>query len=1107
MNDQIPKDLPECKLLNILADVASKRKDINFPFLQRLDDFRARVSAEVQYINQLFPEYTPHDANYHIGRLFHVADKLMTQEKLLGMNSAELFVLACGLYGHDWGMAVNENEKQFILSGKLSEGAKLEDLWILRDEQSRFQEFAQQHNLPRDPKGGFTAIKIELWQAYVRLTHAYRSAERARRYFETFGEGISEAVSRVCEAHWLDFSDLREETRFPQDFSVLGENVNLRAIAVYVRLVDLFDIANDRTPYIIWKYVAPRDVTSRMEWDKHRALQPITFPDYQEGRIVQVDGSTEDHEVYAALEDLKVFCEEQLKECKDILAQMNDARYFLNIYHISWRVISRGFKTPSIRFDFDRKRMFEIFSDQIYQGNPYVFLRELLQNSIDAIRMRKQVLSRHNIKTEELGSIRVNVDHKNNGDVIVTWTDDGVGMDEYIIKNFLAVAGKSYYSSKEFEDLGITFDPISKFGIGILSCFLVADRVDIETHRDPYLAPNSVPLNIYIPDVEKHFRIEQARPNTPYGTTVKVYVQVDKLMNAYRKMLDTEYQDECVQFEATEYLVRIAGFVEFPIVVTETGKTTIILHPDTVAPIYLQKKIDNGAIVKKLYCGLSLEECIYSQDISIAKKYLREEQIDIERDLKLPGFQGKISFILPISNDIDWNTEYGDIRIINQSSSRHIIQDLIRLKGVTQYYKKDFMPDYSGYASVFRDGVFVGEFEDYISPLKKIITNLTNFLRSEIDVSRTRLLGKSQNWEIPVDNALLAFFNKSWIKDAMSKTPEERLFLMSRGCSYYHLDINKVWQVSDTDRWPLPFIDNKGKLLVLEWAKIRDQEIPIVPLLLQKEVTKLLWYHLMSSKDYVGPLKSWNGGIALINNYIDISRNKLLPNHITYFCDFWRPIMKQYFRTIRFISAPGEGNKHWAQEILIPIKKNATRHTLSIEEIIRIFVENPDNLTDEMMVMLQDEDESFDIPYMFQRIARFPEPYEKAFAYGWDWMNFNHPMTKELLRLLALLWLSNRDEILSQAQKGTIDDAADQLPYLQEGKVVTKAILRDTQTSFDFILKLCREYGIIKDSRQSIQLPGADEFIPGTFVERSREEPAYLSSSKLLNKKFGQPAS
>src|SRR5262249_46312407 len=153
----------------------------------------------------------------------------------------------------------------------------------------------------------------------------------------------------------------------------------------YVRLVDLFDIADDRTPYAIWRFVAPENPASKMEWNKHRALSPVTFPVYDDGRCVRFDGQTLDPEVWAELEDLRRYCEEQITGTMNLLARHPDPRHRLDLRKLEWRVVAEGFRPINIRFEFDRRRMFEILADEIYQGDSHIFLRELLQNSIDAI--------------------------------------------------------------------------------------------------------------------------------------------------------------------------------------------------------------------------------------------------------------------------------------------------------------------------------------------------------------------------------------------------------------------------------------------------------------------------------------------------------------------------------------------------------------------------------------------------------------------------------------------------------------------------------------------------------------------------------------------------
>ena len=530
----VSTELPNCLLTQNLQERANQRRDVTFDYQGELRRFKERVSAEIRQINELFPEYTPHDDKYHISRLFHIADKVLGQQLISGLNASELFVLACSLYGHDWGMAVSEAEKHFIVRGVPPAGRHSNEFGLLPNESERFKQFLKEHSPTNTGENG--DVPVAVWREYVRQTHAARSGQRARLYFEPQGGGLGEAITRACEGHWIDFEKLQDYYLYPPDFSVLGESINLRALAVYVRLIDLLDIADDRTPFVIWKFVAPRDPVSKMEWAKHRALNPIACPPYQAGRSIQIDGSTDDYEVYAALEDLHAWIQEQFKGCMDTLHRLNDPRHRLDLYQIDWRVAARGFDPISIRFEFERSSVFEILSNYVYQGDSHVFLRELLQNSIDAIHVRREILQRKGAGVENVGVIRVDVEHKDNGDCELSWSDDGSGMDEYIVKNYLSMVGRSYYRSTDFEREGLSFDPISRFGIGLLSCFMVADRVDIKTYRDPYISQQSKPLHIEIPSVLRQFRTSShPHESAQVGTQVKVHVKGEKLKKVNMK--------------------------------------------------------------------------------------------------------------------------------------------------------------------------------------------------------------------------------------------------------------------------------------------------------------------------------------------------------------------------------------------------------------------------------------------------------------------------------------------------------------------------------------------------------------------------------------------
>ena len=116
------------------------------------------------------------------------------------------------------------------------------------------------------------------------------------------------------------------------------------------------------------------------------------------------------------------------------------------------------------------------------------------------------------------------------GNQVVSCTDNGIGMDEAIVRNFLTNAGRSYYRSPEFEqqrigfqDNGVDFDPCSQFGIGFMSCFMFGDHINIKTRRD--YGPGrgyGEPLEIEISGLGGLLVIRDGKIDQPVGTSVEI---------------------------------------------------------------------------------------------------------------------------------------------------------------------------------------------------------------------------------------------------------------------------------------------------------------------------------------------------------------------------------------------------------------------------------------------------------------------------------------------------------------------------------------------------------------------------------------------------------
>lgn len=116
-------------------------------------------------------------------------------------------------------------------------------------------------------------------------------------------------------------------------------------------------------------------------------------------------------------------------------------------------------------FQVNLKGMIALLSEHIY-SNPNTFVRELLQNCVDAITALR------NIDENYDGRIDVFL----NDDKTVSFRDNGVGLKEEEVYRFLTVIGES--SKRDTPDAD---DFIGRFGIGLLSCFVVTNEIKVES--------------------------------------------------------------------------------------------------------------------------------------------------------------------------------------------------------------------------------------------------------------------------------------------------------------------------------------------------------------------------------------------------------------------------------------------------------------------------------------------------------------------------------------------------------------------------------------------------------------------------------------------------
>ena len=503
-------------------------------------------------------EFTLHDGD-HLFRVLILMEKLLSPEKLEELTVPELMLLILSAFFHDIGMAPEEKD---VLSWKKvwdylpkfdddidkSEYNKFQRHYLARPEQkSKLEEFISHGN-----NSGADLIKNYLIADYIRTTHAERAITIIKKdwlekikYRDT--DLTVEFVS-ICFSHNEDpFSILNLDQNY-----LCGPEIytNLQLVAVILRLSDLLDFDAKRTPSILYSHLFVRHPISIKEWNKHRSIEAWSI----NPKSIQYHAKCDHPAIEASIHAFCDVIDKELSACNNIISSINDfcrSKDKKNAIKIPFKVDRSKINTKKgidgkpkyiyreTQFHLSKNQVIDLLMGTKLYGDPEVALRELLQNSIDACLLRSAL--EHGWGTQYTPEIKIRYSTENNEDILEI-IDNGTGMDQNIIDSYYSKVGSSFYKSSEFFDLksqsNVQFTPTSRFGIGILSCFMVADTLVVDTRRVYGPHDSSTPINLTIEGQESIFWIKSGEKKTP-GTSTKLFLR--KNQNPWDRMDENEF--------------------------------------------------------------------------------------------------------------------------------------------------------------------------------------------------------------------------------------------------------------------------------------------------------------------------------------------------------------------------------------------------------------------------------------------------------------------------------------------------------------------------------------------------------------------------------------
>lgn len=522
-----------------------------------------------------FPEYTDHGQEHIEGVLLSI-DKLISPDSydLLTPEDAGTLVLAVLL--HDIAMQIHADpllalikESNAPLVPELDDKSWKNEFETYFSHAQRWDERKLYRILGDQQVPGLTQDIIET----VRLHPAKKDPDHwTTKYRKFLGEFVRQKHARLAHEIALtgkgspvdlkqcgvpvDLIDLAglvarsHHLPLRSTFSYLTDKYGSRIecqsthpiyLMVLLRIADYLQLQPTRVNPGFLGVQRLRSPLSQEEWDAHLVIKSIQQDDHDEECFyihAQPDSALLFNKLQRLLEGLQSELDTSWAVLGEVYSKTSDLKKLgLTIRRIRTNLSNSAeylkrqkppFYPVQAAFDTTGASMLKLLIRPLYGDRPEVGVRELLQNSLDAVRELEQMVE-DNPEYQTVPRLKQSCDiliriAKQDGADWLTISDRGIGMTAEIVKDFYLKAGASFRQSdawwNDFVSNGKSKVLRSgRFGIGALAAFLLGNCVEVLTRNVKASPEDGVSFNTLL-DTEA---IELKRVTlSEVGTTIKI---------------------------------------------------------------------------------------------------------------------------------------------------------------------------------------------------------------------------------------------------------------------------------------------------------------------------------------------------------------------------------------------------------------------------------------------------------------------------------------------------------------------------------------------------------------------------------------------------------
>jgi len=397
-------------------------------------------------------------------------------------------------------------------------------------------------------------LGLNPWNIYFLHATAYlfeirpNPGDRIMAQWSAFGLG-DEAQARIS-ARICDLAARGDEDSpglsAADKLAYKGVPVNIDLLAVSIRLAAALDLAHQNTAQAIY---AGLPASSRITVEQFRASYTVSFigPHAFIPGTIQTRIRCRHPEVHRALKHHESQVQKLLHHGN---GQVSPRFLFSDIVY---EIEPAGYTPLDMKFSVDSTAALQLFMGNRLYADKRVFLRELIQNAVDACNLKKLFDDAYQPEISVEFNDRISV---------IKFRDNGIGMDRQWIEKYFLKIGISFYQSGDIKAINrnrIDFNFISQFGIGFLSAFLVSEKIVIKTRKN-----NRPGLVITITNLQDYFDVRFAPEDCATGTEVTLYLKESKI-------------NYCRSLEYIGYLQINIRYLNIPVTLRDhEGRTTIL---------------------------------------------------------------------------------------------------------------------------------------------------------------------------------------------------------------------------------------------------------------------------------------------------------------------------------------------------------------------------------------------------------------------------------------------------------------------------------------------------------------------------------------------------